>query len=455
MEHSLFTSGANVTGVYATETLNCLPMLPAQNTDCFLGKGMSPAKVMNPTRILLVDDAPIERSIAAMFLRKWGYQVLEATDGQQAFEILSREAISLVISDWVMPNVSGIELCRKIRATDWDHYTYLILCTSKGEKADLVEGMEAGADDFLVKPTSQEELRVRVRAGERVLKLERGLAERNRELSEINLQLQNAYELIQSDLRAASWMQMNLLPAPSQQTLNIASEWRFRPSSYVAGDIFNIFPIDDHRVGFYLLDVSGHGVPAAMLSVALSMVLRPDSTHESPVKRHNSVTGVYDAVQPADVIADLNRCFQGKDDQYFTINYGYVDSRTQELTFSQAGHPSPVLIQRGKELAVLGDGGSPVGLLPDAEYETLRMPFCPGDRLVLYSDGVIECTNPQSDHFGEERLLNYLRATRTQALPQMLAGLELEMERWRGHDEFDDDVSLLALEFTEEKLEAA
>src|SRR4029079_997999 len=129
-------------------------------------------------KILLVDDDPAIRSIPALLLRKWGYNVIEASDGQHALDILGREPIGLVISDWVMPFVTGIELCRKIRATESDHYTYLILCTSKGEKADLIEGMEAGADDFLVKPINKEELRVRVRAGERVLELERGLAAR-------------------------------------------------------------------------------------------------------------------------------------------------------------------------------------------------------------------------------------------------------------------------------------
>ena len=409
---------------------------------------------MNPARILIVDDAPLARSMSAVLLRKCGYEVLEAADGQQALEILSRETISLVISDWIMPHVSGVELCRKIRTTISDHYTYLILCTSKGEKADLIEGMDAGADDFLVKPISQEELLVRIRAGERVLHLERRLAERNRDLSNINIQLQNAYEQIKGDLKAASWMQMNLLPTPSQMILNVTSEWRFRPSSYVAGDMFNIFPIGDHHVGFYLLDVSGHGVPAAMLSVALSLLLRSDSTQESLIRRHNSVTGRYDVVLPAEVIGNLNRCFQGKDDRYFTITYGFVDSQRQELIFTQAGNPNPVLIQRGKDLTVLGEGGSPVGLLPEAEYETLHTSFCPGDRLMLYSDGVIECANQQGDLFGEERLLNYLSATRTEPLSPMLTGLELEMEQWRGHDEFDDDVSLLALEFTEEKQES-
>ena len=124
---------------------------------------------------------PARGPIPALFLRKWGYEVVEASDGQQALAILDGEPIGMVISDWVMPNVTGIDLCRRIRAKDSDHYTYLILCTSKGEKADLIEGMEAGADDFLVKPLNKEEMRVRVRAGERVLKLERGLADRNDE----------------------------------------------------------------------------------------------------------------------------------------------------------------------------------------------------------------------------------------------------------------------------------
>jgi sigma-B regulation protein RsbU (phosphoserine phosphatase) len=213
----------------------------------------------------------------------------------------------------------------------------------------------------------------------------------------------------------------------------------------MAGDIFNIFPVDEHRVGFYLLDVSGHGVPAAMLSVALSMtlslVLKPDAG------RHSGSTS---ESTPADVIRHLNSGFQSKDDQYFTINYGFVDSRTKSLTLTQAGHPSPVLIQRGKDLAVLGDGGFPVGLWPDAEYETIESSFCPGDRLVLYSDGIIECANPTGIHFGENRLLDYLRTTRDEAMDHMLAGLETEMERWRGQAEFDDDVSVLALEFSEE-----
>jgi sigma-B regulation protein RsbU (phosphoserine phosphatase) len=409
---------------------------------------------MDATKILLVDDDPTVRTIPALFLRKWGYQVVEAADGQQALDILDREPIGLVISDWVMPNVTGVDLCRRIRAKASDHYTYLILCTSKGGKADLIEGMEAGADDFLVKPINKEEMRVRIRAGERVLELERGLAERNTELGAINAQLHMAYGRIEGDLKAAAWMQTNLLPVPSPKTLNVVSEWLFRPSSYVAGDIFNIFPLDDRCVGFYLLDVSGHGVPAAMLSVTLSKVLSPDIGQGSPLKRHSSA-GACELVPPADVIHDLNQRFQSKDDQYFTIIYGFLDNCTGELSLTQAGHPNPILIQPGCVLRELGDGGAPVGLWPDVKYDTIHTQLCPGDRLLLYSDGVVECANPAGVLFGDERLMNYLRSARAKPLSQILAGLESEMEQWRGSGEFDDDVSLLALEFAEKLQEYA
>ncbi|MEP6538704.1 MAG: SpoIIE family protein phosphatase [Bryobacteraceae bacterium] len=399
-------------------------------------------------KILLVDDDPSARSIPALLLRKWGYDVVEASDGQEALEILARQPIGLVISDWVMPNVSGIDLCRKIRARELDRYIYMILCTSKGEKADLIEGMEAGADDFLVKPVNKEEMRVRVRAGERVLNLERGLADRNRELKGINEQLKTAFEHIETDLKAAAWMQANLLPSASPKTLNVASEWRFRPSGWVAGDIFNVFQLDDHRVGFYLLDVSGHGVPAAMLSVTLSMVLSPNSSQGSPLKRYNPSTLVDELVPPDGVVTDLNQRFQGKDDQYFTIIYGVLDSKTGDVALTQAGHPNPVLFAQGCELRMLGDGGPPVGLFPDMEYETIHARLKPGDRILLYSDGVTECANQDGELFGEERLMSYLRLSREQPLARFLDGLESEMERWRGSQAFEDDVSLLALELT-------
>jgi sigma-B regulation protein RsbU (phosphoserine phosphatase) len=385
-------------------------------------------------------------------LRRCGCTVFEAPDGEIAWHVLRSEDIRLVVSDWIMPNLSGIDLCRRIRTADFGHYIYVILCTSKGEIADYIAGMDAGADDFMVKPISSEELRVRVRAGERVLHLERRLADKNRELENANAALQSAYERIENDIKAAAWVQHNLLPPPDFKAQGVACSWCFRPSSYMSGDIFNFFAVDERHVGFYLLDVSGHGVPAALRSVALSLVLTPDGAHNSPLKRYDADCGGVNVVRPSEVISELNERFQAKDDKYFTMSYGVFDSRTSLLHLAQAGNPNPVLIRQGREVKTLSSGGMPVGLWPDIDFDSVEIPFTRGDRLVLYSDGISECANANREEFGDARLLDYLSTTTDLPLGDMLNGLERELERWHGSAEFEDDVSLLALELIGEDI---
>ena len=166
-------------------------------------------------KILLVDDDPVARRIHSTLLKAQGHEVLEASDGELGWRLVEEGQITFVVSDWMMPRLAGVDLCRRIRAAAFDHYVYVILCTSRGEKADLIEGMDAGADDFLVKPVGPEELRVKVRAGERVLTLQQGLAEKNVELARINSQLQSSHQRIEEDLKAAAWMQQRLPPLRS------------------------------------------------------------------------------------------------------------------------------------------------------------------------------------------------------------------------------------------------
>jgi sigma-B regulation protein RsbU (phosphoserine phosphatase) len=356
--------------------------------------------------------------------------------------------ITFVVSDWMMPNLAGVDLCRRIRAAGFEHYVYVILCTSKGAKSDLIEGMDAGADDFLVKPISPEELRVRVRAGERVLSLQLGLAEKNRELAGINSRLQLAHNRIEDDLKAAAWMQQRLLPPPAQEARGIRCDWRLQPAGYIAGDIFNFFPLDEFHVAFYLLDVSGHGVPAAMLSVTLSMMLTPNAAHGSPLKRYDPATGRYDILSPADVVHELNRRFQSKDDRYFTMVYGLFDSRSSLLHVAQAGHPGPVLIRKEGDISVLGTGGMPVGLWPDIDFDSVEVSVKPGDRLLLYSDGITECMSLREEAFGEDRLIAYLEERKGRPIDKLLGGLLAEVRAWRAQADFGDDLSLLAIEIT-------
>jgi sigma-B regulation protein RsbU (phosphoserine phosphatase) len=396
-------------------------------------------------KILLVDDDRVARRIHSALLRAQGHEVLEAADGELAWKLVDESDISFVVSDWMMPNLAGVDLCRRIRAASLDRYVYVILCTSKGAKTDLIEGMDAGADDFLVKPVGPDELRVKVRAGERVLNLQQGLAHKNDELARINQQLQSSHKLLEDDLKAAAWMQLRLLPPPALEANGLRCHWRFEPSGYVTGDIFNFFAVDEREVGFYLLDVCGHGVPAAMLSVTLSMILTPDASRDSPLRRFNRATQVSEILSPHDAICEINRRFQSKDDRYFTIIYGLFDTRSSILRMAQAGHPGPVLFGKNCQPTILGTGGMPVGLWNEIDFDCFEVPVRDGDRLLLYSDGVTECINPKGEAFGEHRLLAYL-AGASQSLDLLLDGLLEEIAAWRDGTKSGDDISLLALE---------
>ncbi len=135
-------------------------------------------------KILIAEDALVSRRLLERHLQAWGHEVVTATDGAEAWERFNADEYPIVISDWMMPEMDGPELVRRIRASERPGYVYIILLTAKAQTEDLVEGMEAGADDFVAKPFERDELRVRLRAGERIIQLEQTLAQQNRELRE-------------------------------------------------------------------------------------------------------------------------------------------------------------------------------------------------------------------------------------------------------------------------------
>lgn len=394
-------------------------------------------------RILIVDDDVDMRRLLLGILQRWGYAVIPASDGAEAWEILQNQSISFVITDWIMPNLDGLELCRRIREGRFGRYIYIILLTAKNSKDELIKGMEAGADDFLIKPFNAGELKVRIRAGERIVSLEHNLEEQNRKLQE-------AYSRIREDLDAAVAMQRSLLPNHTLVVPGFAFEWMFAPCHFVAGDIFNVFQLDDHRVGFYILDVAGHGIPAAMLSVTLSTLLSPAVRQGSPLMHFIPTPPHYAVAMPADAVQALNQQFQSEDGamQYFTMIYGIIDTHTARLRLTQAGHPSPIYQSKGATARLLGTGGFPVGLWPNAKYYEEQIDLLHGDRLFFYSDGIPECTGKEGGRFSVQRLMTLVDEWRDRPLRDVMASIKQTIERWRGSEEFEDDITILALERT-------
>lgn len=396
---------------------------------------------MSALHVLIVEDSLIYRRLLSRMLTQWGYIVSEAENGVAALEILASEPVSMVISDWEMPVMDGLALCKAIRSREWGHYVYVILLTARENTGDLTQGFHAGADDFLSKPVEQAELRARLHAGGRILTLEATLAAHNKRLSE-------ALHQLEQDLELAARVQHSVLPSHRLRYGNYFSDWLFLPSTWVSGDVFNIFALDSH-LGFYCVDVSGHGVGAAMMSLAVARQF----LHGRVVDRF-LFTEAGGVQSPAEVIRILNSRFCSEENDitsYFTIIYGVIDPATGQGLLCQAGHPTPVIVNADSAVTAVGDGGPPVGLIPDLSWDDVAFTLNPGDRLCLFSDGITECENVEGEQFGPQRLQRWLHQHARLPVDELLSQFGQHLTDWRNahRDEptaLTDDVSLLVIE---------
>ncbi|MCJ8336029.1 MAG: response regulator, partial [Epibacterium sp.] len=186
-------------------------------------------------RVLVVDDSRLQRRILVASLKKWGFEVVEAESGEQAMEMCQQELPDLILSDWMMPGMTGIEFCRAFREFSGDGYSYFILLTSKSEKNEVAEGLDAGADDFLTKPVSSDELRARISAGERILRMQRELFEKNRIVSETLDELQSVYDAIDKDLMQARKIQESLVPELCKDFGSSSVSLLLKPCGHIGG----------------------------------------------------------------------------------------------------------------------------------------------------------------------------------------------------------------------------
>ena len=399
-------------------------------------------------KVLLTEDDVVARRLLEAILQRLGHTVLVASSGEEAWRLFQTTPdVDCVVTDWVMPDGDGLELIRRVRATPRPGYVYVIVVTSRGTKADLVEGLGVGADDFLVKPVHADEFGARLRTGERIARLQARLEERNRDLENAYVEISEANRRMREDLEAAARIQQAMLPGTLPRIPGLEFAWRFQPCAELAGDILNVFPLDDDHTAFYLLDVSGHGVPAALMAVALSRSLVPLPEQSSLLMQARPGGEPARPVSPAVVARRLNVRYAATSSrgQFFTLLYGILENATREVTYVSAGHAGALRLRSDGEATRLDATGPPIGIDAGLAFEERKIRLDEGERLCVYSDGLTEARNAAGEQFGVGRLTGTWADVRHLPLGEALTRLMRAVRDWRGRAALEDDASCLAL----------
>lgn len=386
----------------------------------------------SPATLLIIDDDEVVRLSLADYLEDSGFNVLQASNGQQGLQIFEREQPDLIICDLRMPQVDGLTLLRRISELSID--TPVLVLSGAGVMSDVVEALRLGAADYLIKPL--EDLMVLEHSVNRALDRARLRLENDRyrvKLENTNRELQASLSLLQEDQNAGRHVQMNMLPVTPWETEGLHFAHEIIPSLYLSGDFVDYFRIDEHRVAFYLADVSGHGASSAFVTVLLKF-MTTRLLYES--KRN----GTLPEFKPSDVLGHINRglldCKLGK---HVTMLGGVIDETTGTLAYSIGGHlPLPVL-HTPEETRFLVGKGLPVGLFQEATYNDHQMALPQRFSLTLFSDGIFDLLPGDNLKEKEHSLPDYVRRA-----GGTLAGLS-EALNLASVSEMPDDIALLVL----------
>jgi sigma-B regulation protein RsbU (phosphoserine phosphatase) len=369
--------------------------------------------------VLLVDDEAANIQIVNSILKD-EYKIRVATNGAKAMELVSATPVpDLILLDVVMPGMDGYEVCTRLKTSPETRDIPVVFLTGQTETADETKGFELGAVDYIHKPFSPAVVQARVHT--------------HLTLRGIRQKLAQQLDTIKEELETARKIQSSILPhqVPVFQDLEIAA--RYVPMSEVGGDFYDFIVLDEKRVGILVADVSGHGMPAALIASMLKIALAAQTNWAS---------------DPAKVLTGLNQSLCGKfHGHYLTAAYIYLDLEKRTMSYSGAGHP-PILMYDGTTSSVreLEENGLFLSWMADAAYSSKEVTIGPGDWIVLYSDGITEMQTRNGEEFGRDRFREFIEANAFLSPEEFSTRLLDEIQTWSGRsreEEPDDDVTLV------------
>ncbi len=414
-------------------------------------RGLSRPTLMNESqlRVLVVDDSKLQLKIVSAHLKKWGLNPVQCLSAQEALECCKAHEFDMIISDWMMPEMNGLEFCKHFKAMERETFGYFILLTSKSAKEEIAEGLVHGADDFLSKPVNPEELFARIQAGQRILEMEQALQQKNKRVSETLSKLQALHEVIQKDLVEAERLQLSLIPENHMKFTEGDVSILFKSCGHVGGDLVGFFRFSQDRLGIYSIDVSGHGISSALVTARLAGYLSRNNKAQN-IAFERGHDGEFAHRTPAQIAEALNNQLLAdiETEHYFTLAFADIDLTTGYVEFVQAGHPYPVVIRKNGKTELVGNGGPPIGLISSAQYQTEILQLNPGDRLLLYSDGITESQNGKDELYDEDRIQSALSLHMGNTGLEYLNDLMWDVSQFVDGTPFYDDISAILFEFS-------
>lgn len=384
-----------------------------------------------PVRLLVVDDEPdLESLIRQKFrkkIREGNYDITFAGNGQQALEVLDRdEGIDVILTDINMPVMDGLTLLARL--AERDGLVKAVVISAYGDLDNIRTAMNRGAFDFITKPIDFSDLEITIeKTIAEVHKLKQGM-EATRSLI-----------AVQNELEVAARIQESILPKtfpPFPERTDIEVFASMTPARQVGGDFYDFFFIDPHRLAFVIGDVSGKGVPAALFMAVCRTLIKATALHNDC---------------PDTCMDYVNRllCADNTSDLFVTVFYAVLDTRTGDVTYSNAGHNLPYWVRRNgtPPQALPNQGGIVLGVMAETSYEKNTIRLAPGECLFLYTDGVTEAMDRDRNFFCDTRLEEHLAGACGAPLDEMALGLARVIEAFTVNNPQHDDITMLAVRY--------